>query len=215
MNSMQKTPEKSYHHGNLRQALIDAAIPVLRKKGVVGLSLRELATELGVSHGAPYRHFRNKGSLLEAIAVSGFETLTRSCISAAQRYPDDPRRQLFEAGLGYLEYVGRNPEVADLMFGAVSSTSGRGVEWCKAVDDAFNALVSVIANGCSAGLYIQRDARDLALATLATVHGLSMMVAGGMFNDERSSSGGLRMLAEKIFPIVLYGLMDSRTSPAG
>ena len=96
---MKRTGKTSYHHGDLRRALIDAAIPVLREKGVVGLSLRELAGELGVSHGAPYRHFRNKSELLEGIAIVGYRELAEICSSSRQKHPRDPRRNCSKRGL--------------------------------------------------------------------------------------------------------------------
>ena len=67
--------ERPYHHGNLRSALLAAAERTVRERGVQDLSLRELAREIGVSHGAPRRHFPDRQALLDALAESGFERL--------------------------------------------------------------------------------------------------------------------------------------------
>src|SRR5258705_8258338 len=78
--------ERPYHHGNLRRALLEQAERTLRERGVQALSLRELAREVGVSHGAPRRHFPDRQSLLDALAQAGFERLgaeLREAVAAA------------------------------------------------------------------------------------------------------------------------------------
>ena len=85
---------RPYHHGNLRQALLDAAERTVRERGVEALSLRELAREVGVSHGAPRRHFPDRQALLDAhdeavvSAVAAFERLARPpCIDGPSPLP--------------------------------------------------------------------------------------------------------------------------------
>src|ERR1700684_2875232 len=67
--------ERPYHHGNLRTALLEQAGRTVRERGVEALSLRELARETGVSHGAPRRHFADRQALLDALADAGFKRL--------------------------------------------------------------------------------------------------------------------------------------------
>ena len=76
-SSEAQSKERSYHHGDLKSALIDAALQILDTRGIEALSLRALASEVGVSHMAPYAHFKNKTELFQAIAASGFQSLTR------------------------------------------------------------------------------------------------------------------------------------------
>ncbi|VAW80089.1 Transcriptional regulator, AcrR family [hydrothermal vent metagenome] len=196
----------TYHHGNLRQALIEAAIPMLKAKGVVGLSLRGLATELGVSHGAPYRHFKNKKVLLEAIAITGFVALQESCVKAALNFPDDPRRQLYEAGMGYIFYVAKNPEVAELMFRPGLNPQQSTPELCQAIDAAGASLAAIIENGKHKKLYRNHDTRDLVLTSLSTVHGLAMFITGGILIDSTLSENEIRMLGRKVYDILLRGM---------
>src|SRR5215472_7707973 len=80
---------RPYHHGNLRTALLDAAERTLRERGVQALSLRELAREVGVSHGAPRRHFPDRQSLLDALAGAGFERLGAELRAAAAAAGED------------------------------------------------------------------------------------------------------------------------------
>ena len=79
MERAHQPTERPYHHGNLRGALLDAAERTVRERGVQALSLRELAREIGVSHGAPRRHFPDRQALLDALAESGFERLAPNC----------------------------------------------------------------------------------------------------------------------------------------
>ncbi len=197
---------KNYHHGNLRQALIQAAIPVLREKGIVGLSLRGLATTLGVSHGAPYRHFQNKTALLEAIAVTGFAALQNICQEAELKFPDDPRKQLYEAGMGYIFYVVRNPEIADLMFRPGLSPDHAGAELQQAVDTATGSLATIIENGKHHKLYADHDTMDLVLTSLSTVHGLAMFIAGGILIDPASPRSRIEALGARVYDILMHGM---------
>lgn len=198
--------DKNYHHGNLRQALIQAAIPVLREKGIVGLSLRGLATGLGVSHGAPYRHFKNKTALLEAIAITGFTALQEICQEAEYRFPEDPRKQLYEAGMGYIFYIARNPEIADLMFRPGLSQNHSGEELRQAVDAAIGSLATIIENGKQHRLYADHDTMDLVLTSLSTVHGLAMFIAGGMLIDPASPRSSIEALGARVYDILMHGM---------
>jgi len=200
---------KQYHHGNLRQALIEAAIPALKTKGIVGLSLRGLATELDVSHGAPYRHFKNKTVLLEAIAATGFVALGDICREAVCNFPDDPRKQLYEAGMGYIFYVSRNPEIADLMFRPGLSPGESGEELQQAIELAVGSLASIIENGKRNKLYADHETMDLVLTSLSTVHGLAMFIAGGMLIDPASSRDMIDALGSRVFNILLHGMENN------
>jgi AcrR family transcriptional regulator len=70
-----------YHHGDLRRALLDASLALVAEGGIGALSLREVARKAGVSHNAPYHHFKDRGSLLAALAEEGFAELARTCAS--------------------------------------------------------------------------------------------------------------------------------------
>ena len=110
--------ESGYHHGDLRNALLEAAELLLVKRGVAALSLREVAKLAGVSHAAPYRHFKSKAALLRALAESGFERLHAVIRTAANSMPHDPEQQLAVAGVAYAHMAVRSPELLQLMFGA-------------------------------------------------------------------------------------------------
>lgn len=176
---------KSYHHGDLRNALIDAGTQLLRERGTTGFSLRETAHRAGVSHAAPYRHFRDKAALLAAIAALGFDELAAALNDTAARYPDDPATQLVEAGAAYVLLAVRNPQRARLMFGSVNLEDD-DESLRQAGPNAFDALVRIVDNGLQAGLYADGDARQLARSAWALVHGLATLIIAGRLRDVAS-----------------------------
>ena len=89
---MRAKRKADYHHGSLRQALIEAAVKTIAKHGVDALSLRELAARAGVSPGAPYHHFSNRSELLASIAEEGFMRLEAHLVAAHDAAPDNAER---------------------------------------------------------------------------------------------------------------------------
>jgi AcrR family transcriptional regulator len=108
----QSTP---YHHGNLREALLGAAQQVVESQGHQALSLREIAQELEVSRGAPYRHFADRDALLKAVAASGFTQLLDAHAGILEQYQDRQQRAL-ESGRVFLAFTQAHPRLFMLMF---------------------------------------------------------------------------------------------------
>src|SRR5919106_2570982 len=82
MKRIARKPRRSYHHGNLRRALLDEALVTIRDNGIDGLTLREIGARLGVSRTALYRHFADKRALLMAVATEGFRMLHQQLVAA-------------------------------------------------------------------------------------------------------------------------------------
>ena len=201
---MRAQPKENYHHGDLRNALIQTAIALLPQYGVAGLSMRAVAKAAGVSHAAPYRHFRDKTDLLESVAISGYARLEEACQNAERRNRDRPTRQLFEAGMGYLSLVVEHPEMAHLMFSGVLSQEIRD----KAIGQAIaeGSLARIIENGKRLGTYADKDTEDLILTAHACIHGIAMMILGGLIKRPNSKRQ-LQALGERIYDILLLGLL--------
>jgi AcrR family transcriptional regulator len=104
-----------YHHGDLANALIDAATKVVELDGPAALSLRDLAAQLGVSRAAPYRHFADREALLAAVARRGFEALA-AIYQAASEGPGDGRARLRESMRRYIAFAETQPGLHRLMF---------------------------------------------------------------------------------------------------
>src|ERR1700721_436416 len=110
-------PRRPYHHGNLRKTLLQGALQAISELGPAAFTLREVARRAGVSHNAPYRHFRDKDSLLAAVAAQGFRELTRAMREAADRH-SKALDKLKQSGLAYVAFAIRRPEYFTVMFDA-------------------------------------------------------------------------------------------------
>jgi AcrR family transcriptional regulator len=114
MSTSPKTPEpRAYHHGDLREALVEAGLELLVEQGAEKLSLREVARIVGVSHNAPYKHFPTREALLAAMAVRGFEQLAARIGAAARRARGD---KAIARGVAYIDFALENAALFRLMF---------------------------------------------------------------------------------------------------
>ena len=119
----EKIPETSteqrdtYHHGDLKRALTEAALGLVKEKGPKGFTLREVARRAGVSAAAPYRHFSDKAQLLAAVATQGFIQL-HEALSAAAAETADLTRQVLDMGRAYARWAVTHPDYYQVMFGA-------------------------------------------------------------------------------------------------
>lgn len=171
---------RAYHHGNLRRALLDAALARFAA-GDVDFTLRELARDTGVTHNAPYRHFAGKPELLEALRAEGFERLAETCREALARAGEPPRERVRALGEAYVRFAIASPHHFRLILGAPAPGPLGGE---RARDEAegasFALLEATLRDGQAAGV-IRDDLspRDLALAAWALVHGLASLVVGG------------------------------------
>jgi AcrR family transcriptional regulator len=97
--------KRQYHHGDLRAALIKAALSLIAKHGVQGLALSDAAHLAGVSVAAPYRHFKDKEALLAEIAHEGFTMFRDALAQAIERHPKDKVKRLVEMGVAYVNFA--------------------------------------------------------------------------------------------------------------
>jgi len=169
-------PKRPYHHGDLRNALLDAARSILEEESLGALSLRAVARRAGVSHAAPYRHFPNHEALLVELASEGFAELRREIAEAAAA-PGEKSDRVANVGAAYMRFVARRPALARLMFGPQLPNR-----------EAFPALAEA-ADGV--GDEIGRALHDaaLGLAVWAAVHGLAMLVLENVIDLGQRRSG--------------------------
>jgi AcrR family transcriptional regulator len=107
-----------YHHGDLRNALVQAGLELVERHGLAELSLRAVATAVGVSHAAPAHHFGSLRALRNALAIVGYERFAAAIQAERRRAPVDPASQMRAASDGYLEFAVANPALFRLMFSA-------------------------------------------------------------------------------------------------
>ena len=201
------TKKKSYHHGDLRHSLLAAAEALLARKGVAELSLREVAKAAGVSHAAPYRHFRDKRDLIEALAAEGFRYLTRASREIEHKYPRQPEKQLIELGWKHFYLALEKPAIVHLLFGDVLSLKNAGKELREAAQEAIESLVRIVKNGQKAGLYKKTNAHILALAAISMVHGFSLLVISGRIPPPLSGRLPIKFLGKALADILLHGML--------
>lgn len=214
---MPKGAKKSgaYHHGDLRRVLIDAAIRVVEKHGVDALTLQALARKAGVSSGAPYHHFKNREMLLAAIAVDGFELLTREmtrCVEEAvaeKRTEKSSVTRLRGFGRGYVRFALKHSGHFRVMFRPESKRQ-LDDEQRALVDGAFDLLMQCIAGLQSDGLIAAGDVRPIALLAWSSVHGASTLWVDGPLADD-----DLVENADALGPAIADTLLALITSRAG
>jgi AcrR family transcriptional regulator len=185
---------KPYHHGDLRRALLRASLALIREGGIRALSLREVARRAGVSHAAPYRHFREKAELLAALAEDGFDRLT-AAMHAAAATARDPFGRLQKAGLAYIEFAQDQPEHFLVMF-SIALDAQRHPAAKAAADRCFAALVALVTacQPARAGL----PAKTAALMAWTQVHGIAELALRGQlgFRTSKELSEFARLATE-------------------
>ncbi|MCP4869914.1 MAG: TetR/AcrR family transcriptional regulator [Proteobacteria bacterium] len=165
----------SYHHGDLRAALIAGAVELVREQGLEGWTLRGVARKVGVSHAAPYHHFKDVEGLLGAVTALGFDRMTEALSAAAGAAPPEPRARLAALGRAYLAFGAANPGLYQVMFREVRSEDQGSPEGRDAGSRTLHLFVAEAADALP-------DAPDpiaVVLPAWATLHGfVSLAVLG-------------------------------------
>lgn len=175
--SMSKTStDQSYHHGDLRQTIIEAACEHLRTSGADTLSLRALARKVGVSQTAPYRHFDSKNSLFAAVASYGFSLLEIDLREAREQHANNVEEALIEIGLAYVRWALANPEKYQLFFDSSLVEFSQNKNLIEAGNGCFGFIVSVIEQGISEGKFLNKSTDLLAGSMWANIHGITSLL---------------------------------------
>jgi len=192
----------TYHHGHLRQALVDEAVATIRARGVHALTLREVGTRLRVSRTALYRHFADKNALLAAVATEGFRTF-RAALQQAWDAGGHGREGFMAMGRAYLLFALDNPSHYGVMFGGHLHDAALHPELAVEGDAAFRVLVNALVDLQQSGLVRRDDPQALAVFVWATTHGTAMLVSGGQLGHERL---GLDAATAIVMPRVWDGI---------
>ncbi|MFF5446425.1 TetR/AcrR family transcriptional regulator [Streptomyces sp. NPDC012888] len=174
-------PEGSYHHGNLRAALLERAEAVLAESGTAALSLRGLARDLGVSHAAPTRHFRDRQAVLDALVVSGFTELNTRLRAAAEG-PGPVEDRLAALGRAYVGFAVERAALLQLMY-AAKHEAQPGDALRELGHHALEVAARLIAEAQAGGAVGPGDPARLAQVAFSTVHGLATLAVGGLLDD--------------------------------
>ena len=184
---------KRYHHGDLRNALIQAGQALLAEEGIAGLDLRKVARAAGVSHAAPYRHFADKQALLAAIAERGFHQLAERMDAAIGQAPAVAAAQLEQLAHAYVRFALEHPAHMREMFSGLTVKRAKYPQLQAAAKQAFQRLVQIIEHGQARGEIGPGAPADLSMVTWAQIHGIAMLLIEdqlpGVQGDEQAIAG--------------------------
>jgi len=168
----------SYHHGNLRGALVEVSIELIERDGVTAFSIAEACRRLNVSPGAPYRHFADRVDLLTAVAIRSFEVLAAH-IDQVVGNETDPTERLVRAARAYVEFAAMHPALFEVIYTKDVFLGGNAklAEPVRPIVNAFLIPASEIpgVNGTQAS--------NIAVAAAAVAHGYAAFLPGGTFSD--------------------------------
>ena len=175
-NAVQKC--NSYHHGNLRDALIIAAAELIEENGSLDFAMIDAARRAGVSSAAPYRHFKDKDALLEAVCHVAFLALTEHAEATAAEFPAGSPERIISLGRGYIRFVTSHSNFYDLMWGK-PGIQAMGADEVDLNTSGFYILTDAVQSWCTATGIQGNDPVDLATKLWAMAHGLSALALNG------------------------------------
>jgi len=177
MTTADSDEPRAYHHGDLRRALVQAALDILDEEQNWEFTLREVARRAGVSHAAPYKHFADKRDLLAAVAAVGFERLGGAMAAVAES-ESDPLARFGKMGEAYVAFAVAHPAHFRLMFGPTLADSPNAALRTHA-EAAYQGLRSAVQHCADAGRLPAQDVNLQTLAAWSQVHGLAMLLIDG------------------------------------
>ncbi|MDA0977968.1 MAG: TetR/AcrR family transcriptional regulator [Proteobacteria bacterium] len=200
--------KQNYHHGNLRDSLIEQATSLLEQEGLTALSLRRVAKEAGVSQAAPYSHFKNKRALLTAVARQGYLRFTEQMRREAETHDID----LVGLGIGYVNFALKNPALFHLMFNSNLTEMINPDE----IDEAFSSGYLLLSQAIEREplVFPGEDGRELDAAfSWSLVHGIANLIMANKLFQETYTITDRRAFIEKLLIRYLGFGEDKRLKP--
>ena len=188
--------KKSYHHGDLKNALIKAGVEILAKDGVSGLSLRKVALKAGVSHTAPYSHFADKQALIAAISTEGFRQLYEKVSMVAEANKEQPSMQLVEVAWSYVQFAMDDPGLFKVMFSGVLEKEKEYPEFVAESQRNFQLLKMIVEANQASGRLRSGSSELAVLSAWGIIHGFVMLLLEGQIPRAILEQKNLRELVE-------------------
>jgi AcrR family transcriptional regulator len=201
-----KVQRSSYHHGDLRAALIRSAIELLRVEGPQALTLRGVARAAGVSQAAPYRHFTDRRALVAAVAEEGFRKLQSAMLGAAKR--GQGREGLKQLAVAYVKFGHEHAAEYRIMFGPDVARDEDLPDLRETSKAVLGFVEAGIAQLQAAGLIGAGDPAAMAATTWSMLHGLVMLSLDG-----QTAGVGLTLdqLVNETTRIMMFGMAPRTT----
>lgn len=168
--------EQPYHHGKLREALLERAMETIEEAGMDGLSLRQLARDVNVSHGAPAKHFRDKQALIDAMALAGFQSMNQLLVTASQS-GQDLKSRFVSVAQGYIDFALSHPALLTMMY-STKHHPDSSAELRATGEQSIQVARSLIVEAQEAGALAAGDPETLAMVCFVSLHGAALLAAG-------------------------------------
>lgn len=202
---------RDYHHGNLRQALLDAALAQIEATGELNFTMRELAKTLGVSSAAPFRHFATKRALLAAIAELGYERLGALYDELDARYADDPGECFRRKGIAYVAFAVSNKACYLAIFSPELNDKSEFPELKVAGARVFASILATVEACQKQDLLSDFCVEQITLTIWSIGHGLAELLLKGQLADLgiAASEKAAEQAAEAVTAVIRAGLWKS------
>lgn len=197
---------KPYHHGDLRNALIEAGIELLAEGGAAALDLRKVARRAGVSHAAPYRHFADKQALVAAIDERGFGLLAERIRLGLEAAPSDTAARLTAIARAYVGFAHDRPWLMREMFSGLTVERETLPDLMAASKDVYYQYAEVIRAGQRRGEIIDGEPAALASVLWSLLHGVAMLTIEGQMSPYVATPEALDRAIEYSIDLLIHGL---------
>ncbi|MGO8899947.1 MAG: TetR/AcrR family transcriptional regulator [Isosphaeraceae bacterium] len=203
-----------YHHGNLRQTLLNAGLELVTEKGTNGFTLREVARRAGVSHNAPYAHFRDRADLVAALAAQGLRGLRDALAEARDRTTGNAIDRLRSTGVAYVQFAIQNPAAFRLIMRPelrqTPPETGGGQEVDRLAEEALGVLSGALHEVAERGEISPDGLEANVLVCWSAVHGLAVLVLDRMLQQAQDQEVDAIALAERLTDMIARGLLSTR-----
>jgi AcrR family transcriptional regulator len=189
---------KTYHHGNLKAALISAGLEILSEQGIEGLSLRNVAKKIGVSHTASYNHFPDKQALLAAISTAGHEQLHQILLDTFEKTKHSSSHIISEIAWAYLQFALDNPAIFKLMFSGALEEERAHPEYVEISRENISLLEEIIIFCQNNGQLPEGMVEIMAIKLWSLVHGFALLMLENQFPTEYLQGQKLKGLLKGI-----------------
>jgi AcrR family transcriptional regulator len=204
----------SYHHGDLRRALIDAALEILITEGTQALSLRAVARRAGVSQAAPYHHFTDRDELLAAVAVAGFRLMLSQLENVRTAPSPNPRKGMEDCAVAYVHFAMAYPSHYRLMFGRALAERSQYVELRDSMRELRAVFAETVVKLQQRGLARRGDPAELGLTVWSLLHGLAMLLIDGQMREELGDACDADRLIRDQTALLLHGMVYTSSMSA-
>lgn len=196
----------AYHHGNLRQTLLDATLELIDEQGVDGFTLREVARRADVSHAAPYHHFSDRATLVAALVEQSFDQLNTAMREAADT-TSDPRERLTRLGTTYVLWAWRNPARFRVMWRPELRRCEDEAQVEAAADDSYRILQDTLKRALPPARRTEAEIDGACLTAWSAVHGFAVLLLDGPLSEDIRSDERVEAMAAEVVARTVRGVL--------